>query len=174
VGKQINSAALVADGYHARVDGLTSLAVLVSALGVWLGYPLADPLIGLLITALILPIVWESGKMVFTRLLDGADPEVADEITQVLSNTRGVSDVTEIRLRWSGHSLHAEVNLGVSGELSVGEGHAIAVEARHQLLHKLPYLSTVTIHIDPEDLSGEKHHGFTEHTHGNLANHSHR
>src|SRR5206468_6664694 len=73
VGKQINSAALVADGYHARVDGLTSLAVLFSALGVSFGYPLADPLIGLLITALILPIVWESGKAVFTRLLDGRD-----------------------------------------------------------------------------------------------------
>jgi cation diffusion facilitator family transporter len=62
VGKQINSAALIADGHHARVDGLTSLAVLFSAIGVWLGYPLADPVIGLLITALILPIVWESGK----------------------------------------------------------------------------------------------------------------
>lgn len=78
------------------------------------------------------------------------------------------------RLRWSGHRLHAEVNLGVSRELSVAEGHAIAVEARHQLMHGLPYLSNATIHVDPEDLSGEKHHGFAEHTHGNLTNHSHR
>jgi cation diffusion facilitator family transporter len=173
VGKQINSAALVADGYHARVDGLTSLAVLFSAVGVWLGYPLADPLIGLLITALILPIAWESGRAVFTRLLDGADPEVATEITQVLSNTRGVSDVSEVRMRWSGHRLHAEVNIGVSRELSVTQGHAIAVEARHQLLHKLPYLSNVTIHIDPEHLSGENHHSIADHTHGGLAHHSH-
>jgi cation diffusion facilitator family transporter len=174
VGKQINSAALVADGYHARVDGLTSLAVLFSALGVWLGYPLADPLIGLLITALILPIVWESGKAVFTRLLDGVDPEVTDEITHALSHTQGVRDVTEVRLRWSGHRLHAEVNLAVSRELSVGGGHAIAVEARHQLLHKLSYLSTVTVHVDPEHLSGENHHGISEHAHGGLTHHSHR
>jgi cation diffusion facilitator family transporter len=108
VGKEINSAALVADGYHARVDGLTSLAVLFSAIGVWLGYPLADPVIGLLITALILPIVWESGKAVFTRLLDGVDPEVIDEITHAINHTQGVRDVSEVRLRWSGHRLHAE------------------------------------------------------------------
>jgi len=174
VGKQINSAALVADGYHARVDGLTSLAVLFSAVGVWLGYPLADPMVGLVITVAILAIVWELGKAVFTRLLDGVDPEVINEITHALNHAQGVRDITEIRLRWSGHRLHAELNLGVDCALTVTEGHSIAVEARHQLLHKLPYLSNVTIHIDPDDLSGEKHHGITEHTHGNLANHSHR
>jgi cation diffusion facilitator family transporter len=174
VGKEINSAALVADGYHARVDGLTSLGVLFSSVGVWLGYPLADPIIGLLITAAILPIVWESGKAVLGRLLDGVDPEVIDEIKHAINHTQGVREATEVRLRWSGHRLHAEVNLAVSPKLSVAEGHAIAVEARHQLLHKLPYLSNVTIHIDPEDLSGEEHHRIKEHTHEGLAIHSHR
>src|SRR6266508_6158040 len=174
VGKQINSAALVADGYHARVDGLTSLGVLFSAVGLSLGYPLTDPIVGLVITVAILAIVWESGKTVFTRLLDGVDPEVTDEITHALNHAQGVRDVTEIRLRWLGHRLLAEINLAVSPKLSVAEGHAIAVEARHQLMHSLPYLSNVTVHIDPEDLSGEKHHAITQHTHGNLANHSHR
>ena len=174
VGKEINSAALVADGYHARVDGLTSLAVLFSALGVWLDYPLADPIVGLVITLVILRIVWESGKTVLTRLLDGVDPEVTDEIRHALSHTQGVRDVTEIRLRWSGHHLQAELNLGVDRQLSVTEGHAIAVEARHELLHKLPYLSNVTIHVDPEHLSGENHHGISEHAHGGLTHHSHR
>jgi cation diffusion facilitator family transporter len=174
VGKEINSAALVADGYHARVDGLTSLGVLFAAVGVWLGYPLADPIVGILIAALILRIVWESGKAVFTRLLDGVDPKVIDEITHAINHAQGVREVTEVRLRWSGHRLDAEVNLAVSPKLSVAEGHAIAVEVRHQLLHNLPYLSNVTIHVDPEDLSGEKHHSITEHTHGGLANHSHR
>jgi cation diffusion facilitator family transporter len=174
VGKEINSAALVADGYHARVDGLTSLGVLFSAVGVWLGYPLADPIIGLIITAAILPIVWESGKAVFTRLLDGVDPEVTDEIRHALNHAQGVREVTEVRLRWLGHRLNAEVNLAVSPKLSVAEGHAIALEARHQLLHHLPYLSNVIIHIDPEDLSGEEHHRIKEHTHEGLATHSHR
>lgn len=174
VGKQINSAALVADGYHSRVDGLTSLGVLFSAVGVWLGYPLTDPIIGLVITVTILAIVWESGKTVFSRLLDGVDPEVTDEITHALSQTQGVRDVGEVRLRWSGHRLHAEVNLGVDCTLTVTAGHAIAVEARHQLLHMLPYLSNVTIHVDPEHLSGESYHSVSEHTHAGLPHHSHR
>lgn len=66
VGKEVGSAALTADGYHARVDGLTSLAVLVGAAGVWLGYPAADPIVGLIISAVILRLGWQSGKAIFT------------------------------------------------------------------------------------------------------------
>src|SRR5215217_5672852 len=113
VGRQIGSAALIADGYHARTDGWTSLAVLVGAVGVWLGYPLADPIVGLLIAAAILVIVWQSGKMVFTRFLDGVDPEITDEIRHAASHAEGVEDVSEVRARWLGHRLRAEVNIAV-------------------------------------------------------------
>jgi len=173
VGKQINSTALVADGYHARVDGLTSLGVLLGAVGVWIGFPLADPLVGLLITIAILGIVWQAGKGVLTRLVDGVDPEVIGEIRHATNHTQGVDEVTDVRVRWLGHRLHAEVNLAVSPVLSVVEGHAIAIEVRHQLLHHLPYLSNVTIHVDPSDHSGEEHHGIAEHTHDDSAAHSH-
>jgi len=173
VGKEIGSAALIADGYHARVDGLTSLAVLFGAVGVWFGYPLADPIVGLLITAAIVRIVWDSGKAVFTRLLDGIDPEVIDEIIHAVNHTPGVEDVTEVRVRWLGHRLHAEVNIAVTKELSVERGHEIAKEVRHQLLHHLNYLSNATIHIDPVSASGEEYHRIAEHVHGNLSPHSH-
>lgn len=173
VGKEIGSAALIADGYHARVDGLTSLAVLFGAVGVWLGYPLADPIVGLVITAAILRIVWESGRAVFTRLLDGVDPEVLDEIKQAVRPIQGVHDVTEVRVRWLGHRLHAEVNISVSPELSIEKGHEIAKEVRHQILHQVRYLNNATIHIDPLNASGEEHHGFGEHVHDNLPAHSH-
>jgi len=173
VGKEIGSAALIADGYHARIDGLTSLAVLFGAVGVWLGYPLADPIVGLVITAAILRIVWESGRAVFTRLLDGVDPEVLDEIKQAVKPIQGVHDVTEVRVRWLGHRLHAEINISVSPELSVEKGHEIAKEVRHQVLHQVRYLSNATIHIDPLNASGEEHHGFGEHVHDNLPAHSH-
>ncbi|MBM3145046.1 MAG: cation transporter [Chloroflexi bacterium] len=173
VGRQINSAALIADGYHARVDGLTSLGVLFGAVGVWLGYPLTDPIVGLLITVAILGIVWESGKAVLIRLVDGADPEVIDEIKHAVNHAQGVQDVTDVRVRWSGHRLHAEVNLAVNPDLSVFEGHTIAVEVRHQLLHHLPYLANATIHIDPTNHSGEEHHGIAEHAHEGLTTHSH-
>lgn len=173
VGKEIGSAALVADGYHARVDGLTSLAVLFGATGIWLGYPLADPIVGLLITATIVRMVWESGKAVLTRMLDGVDPEVADEIKHAVNHAQGVEDVTEVRVRWLGHRLHAEINIAVSPELSVEKGHEIAKQVRHQLLHHLRYLSNATIHIDPVTASGEAYHRIAEHEHDDLPAHSH-
>lgn len=173
VGKEIGSAALIADGYHARMDGLTSLAVLFGAVGVWLGYPLADPIVGLVITAAIARIVWESSKAVFTRLLDGVDPDMIDEIKHAANHTSEVLDVSEVRARWLGHRLHAEVNIAVGPELSIEKGHEIAVEVRHQLLHHLRYLSNATVHIDPVNASGEEHHRIVEHVHGDLPAHSH-
>jgi cation diffusion facilitator family transporter len=80
VGKEIHSAALIADGHHARVDGITSLGVLVGAIAVWLGFPLGDPIAGIVITVMILRIVWQSAREVFMRMLDGVDPQVVDEI----------------------------------------------------------------------------------------------
>src|ERR671913_1383128 len=108
VGREIGSAAHVAVGYHARTDGWTSLAVLAGAVGVWLGYPLADPLVGLLISAAILVIVWQSGKAVFTRLLDGVEPEAIEEIRNAACEVDGVEEVSEVRARWLGHRLQAE------------------------------------------------------------------
>ena len=173
IGKEIGSAALVAEGHHARTDGLSSLAVLFGALGVWAGFPLADPLVGLLITTVIFKIGWESGKSLFTRLIDGVDPEVIDEIRHAANHVPGVHDIAEVRVRWIGHRLLAEVNIAVASDLTVDKGHEIAKEVRHQLLHHLRYLSNATIHIDPKTASGEEHHRIAEHVHDELSLHSH-
>ena len=173
VGRQIGSAALVADGYHARTDGWTSLAVLLGALGVWLGYPLADPVVGLLITAAILGIVWQAGKTVFTRLLDGVAPEVIERIRHAAGETPGVDEVAEVRARWLGHELHAEVNVAVDPDISVAEGHAIAREVNHRLMHRLGYLRGAVVHVDPAQEAGEEHHRVTAHSHDGLPTHSH-
>ena len=173
VGEEIGSAALVADGHHARTDGLTSLGVLVGVGGVALGYPIADPLIGLVISLLIFRIAWESGQSVFSRLLDGVDPEVVDEAREVASGVAGVTTVSEVRVRWLGHRLLAELNLAVNPDLSVVRAHEIAAEVHHQLLHRLNYLSSAVIHIDPEPAAGESHHRAAGHEHDDMAAHSH-
>lgn len=173
VGKEIGSAALVADGYHARIDGWTSLAVLVGALGMWWGYPLADPIVGLLITAAIFWLAWQSGTLVLMRIVDGVDPEVIDDLTRVVRYVPGVQTVTEVRARWLGHRLRGEVNIAVAPTLSVAQAHAIAKEVRHRLLHQVRYLADVTIHVDPVDEAGERYHCIIEHAHDGLVAHSH-
>lgn len=173
VGKEIGSAALVAEGHHARTDGLTSLGVLVGALGMWLGFPLADPLVGLLISTIVFKLGFETGKSVFTRLLDGVDPEVVEEIKHAANHVEGVQDITEVRVRWIGHRMLAEVNIAVRSDLTVEQGHEMAKEVRHELLHHLQYLSNATIHIDPVSASGEDHHRIEGHAHDELPTHSH-
>ncbi|MEK7214733.1 MAG: cation diffusion facilitator family transporter [Chloroflexota bacterium] len=173
VGKEIGSAALVADGEHARADSLTSLAVLVGAVGVAVGFRQADPLMGLIISLLILRIVWESGGAVLGRLLDSVDPEVAQEVRAVAAETAGVRAVTEVRVRWLGHRLLAELNLAVAHDLSVVAAHSIAAEVQHELLHRLRYLYNAVIHVDPEPASGEGFHRPQEHEHGGHGVHGH-
>ena len=173
VGRQIGSAALVADGYHARADGWTSLAVLVGALGVWAGYPLADPLVGLLIAAAILVLVWQSARSIALRMLDGVDADAVQAIAHAAGHVPRVEAVTDVRARWVGHRLHAEVSITVPGSLSVADGHEIAKEVRHQLLHHLPHLGGVTIHVDPYGQGGEDHHRLGAHAHDGLPHHSH-
>jgi len=173
VGKAIGSAALIADGYHARVDGWTSVAVLVGMGGAWLGYPMVDPLVGLVITIAILRIVWESGTTIFTRLLDGVDPAVHTDITHAIRHISEVQEVTRVRIKWIGHRLHAEINLAVRPQLSVAQGHAIATAVQHHLLHHVPHLTNAIIHVDPLDASGEEHHRVADHGHGDVPAHAH-
>jgi len=172
-GMAIGSAALIADGYHARIDGLTSLGVLIGVVGVAAGFPKADPVVGLGITAMVFKMVWDSGKSIFTRLLDGVDPTVLDEVQHAAQHVTGVREVTEVRVRWVGHRLSAEINIAVDSQLSVEAGHRVAQEVRHELLHHLPYLGNATIHVDPLNASGEQHHRIREHQHDELPTHSH-
>ncbi|HUR52110.1 MAG TPA: cation diffusion facilitator family transporter [Mycobacteriales bacterium] len=160
VGRRIGSAALVADGLHARTDGFTSLAVVLGALGVWLGWDQADPVIGLLITVAILQVLAQAARQVYRRLMDAVDPGLVDEVEAVLRSTSGVLDVGQVRVRWLGHTLRAECEVVVDAGLSLAEGHAIAVDAEHRLLHEVKRLTAALIHADPE---GPEHHELTEH-----------
>lgn len=163
VGREIGSAALVADGQHARVDGLTSLAALAGLFGVFWGYPLADPLAGLLITAAIFLIAYETGGEILSHLMDAIDPETVEEIERTAMRIPGIRCVHDIRARWLGHQIHVEIHINVDGHLSVIEGHRIAEEARHTLIHRITRLSEVIIHVDPVEEAGGSYHDLTAH-----------
>jgi cation diffusion facilitator family transporter len=163
VGRQIGSAALVADGLHARTDGLTSLAVLLGALGVALGFRLADPIVGLFITVAILAVLRDAAREVYRRLMDAVDPQLVDQVERELLAVPGVVDLGEIRLRWIGHALRAECEVVVGHELSVVEAHSVAEEAQHRLLHGVPRLTAALVHADPFEHEGADHHELTAH-----------
>jgi cation diffusion facilitator family transporter len=154
VGRKIGSAALVADGLHARTDGFTSLAVLLGAAGVALGWRLADPIIGILITVAILLVLRNAAREVFGRLMDAVSPDLIDTAETTLRGVDGVVEVGTLRMRWIGHHLRAEVTIVVSEDLSVRAAHEVAVQAEHALLHAIPRLSAALVHADPAP-SGE-------------------
>jgi cation diffusion facilitator family transporter len=149
VGKEIGSAALIADGQHSRVDGLTSLAVLVGAIGVAVGVPILDPLVGLAITVAILLIVKDAATAVFLRLLDGVEPRILAEIEQVPLHVEGVQDVHQARARWLGHRIQVDLHLTVDRRLSVAESHAIVERVQKALAERVPWFGEATIHVCP-------------------------
>jgi cation diffusion facilitator family transporter len=149
IGRRIGSAALVADGLHARTDGFTSLAVLLGAGGVALGWRQADPIVGLLISIAILGVLRSAATQVGARLMDAVDPALVEQARGAVAEVEGVLDVPELRIRWIGHSLRAEVHLTVDPGLSLAAAHDVAHHAEHHLLHRVPRLSAATVHASP-------------------------
>jgi cation diffusion facilitator family transporter len=158
VGRRIGSAALVADGLHARTDGFTSLAVLLGVGGLALGWRWADPVVGLAITAAILVVLRQAAREIYRRLMDAVEPALVDQAEQTLRSVPGVLDVGQVRLRWQGHQLRAECEIVIRTDASAVEGHQVAVAAEHQLLHTLPRLSAALVHADPQAHDGADYH----------------
>lgn len=163
VGRRIGSAALVADGRHARADGLTSLAVVAGALATAVGIERADPVAGLVVTAAIVAVLGEAVADVLPRLMDAVDPRLVDDVERALAGVPGIEGVGRVRLRWVGHRLHAEAEVTVDEDLPLRAAHAIAEAARHELLHAIPWLSSATIHTDPCAHGGGDPHGGVAH-----------
>jgi divalent metal cation (Fe/Co/Zn/Cd) transporter len=107
-------------------------------------------------------------------MLDGVDPEVVDAAEHAARHVPGVHDVAEARARWIGHRLALELNVGVDPALTVAEGHGVAKEVRHQVLHRVPHVSGVTVHVGPVTESGETFYHIESHAHDGLPVHAHQ
>ncbi|HEX5995908.1 MAG TPA: cation diffusion facilitator family transporter [Jiangellales bacterium] len=149
VGRRIGSAALVADGLHARTDGLTSLAVVLSAIGVALGFPLADPIIGLIICAAIVMVLVSAAKEIYHRLMDSVDPALVARAEEVLRTVPGVTSIDQMRMRWIGHRLRAEVSIRADEQLTFTDAHDVADVARDALIAGVPKLADALVHVSP-------------------------
>lgn len=165
-GRRIGSAALVADGLHARADGFTSLSVLVAAGGSALGWWWVDPVVGLLMALAIAAVLVGAGRGVVGRLLDAADPALVARADHLAADTPGVLAVEEVRLRWSGHGQLAELTVVVDRDLSLVRAHGIAHEAEHRLLHGLPRLVRAHVHPHPAPGAEDDHELIAHHRTG--------
>jgi len=160
-GRKIGSAAMVTDGLHARTDGLTSLSVLIAAVGTWLGFPILDPIIGILIGVAILFITRDAIVAMWYRLMDAIEPEYMDRAEAVINRQADVKELRRLRMRWVGHRLHAELVIAVDHELTTAQSHEIAEDLRHELFHQFPTMSDVLIHVDPWPEFPDKFHKLT-------------
>ncbi|MDT7683679.1 MAG: hypothetical protein QOG57_3989 [Pseudonocardiales bacterium] len=163
VGRRIGSAALVADGVHARTDGFTSLAVLAGAIGVALGFPVADPLIGLAIAVMILLVARDAARDVLRRLMDAVDPAAVALAQRAAAAVPGVRTTDQLRMRWIGHELHAELAAGVDPELTVEQAHRLAHDVEHALVHAVPRLTNAVVHVEPAALAADAHNTLAHH-----------
>lgn len=173
VGSEIGSASLVADGQHSRVDGLTSLAAFLGLLGVYLGrrfdvpmLALADPVAGFVITLAIVWILFEVGRDILGRLMDAIDPAIVDEMERIVSGIEGIHHVHDVRARWLGHNITVEMHICMDGERTLLEAHDLSERAREELLHHVPRLSNVIIHVDAHE---SYHQEETDHRRGKIS-----
>jgi cation diffusion facilitator family transporter len=148
-GKRIGSAALIADGMHARTDTMASLAVIVAVVGTWLGFPIADAIVGLVIAFLILWILKETATTTLRRLMDGVDELSVARIERALGTVDGVEHVDWVRARWAGHRMFVDAAISVDAEMTVREGHDTAMLARTLLLSSMPEIESVMVHVNP-------------------------
>ena len=153
VGRQIGSAALIADGLHARTDGFTSLAVLLGVAGVALGWDWADPVIGLAITVALLGVLRSAAVHVGERLMDAVDPDLVARARTAIGGVEGVTSVDSLRLRWIGHTLHAEADI-TTRATALAVAHDVAHHAEEHLLEALPRLASATVHVSPDGVHG--------------------
>jgi len=144
-GRRIGSAALVADGYHARIDGFTSLAVVAGVAGVALGFDLADPIAGLLISVVILRIVWQSIKVIGLRALDGVEDGVVDSIDRTAAGVPAVREVRDVRARWIGHTIRSEIEVGLAPDTTVEQAEDIAAQVRHAVMDSVEHVTEVAV-----------------------------
>lgn len=166
VGKEIDSPALIADGQHARTDGLASAGAAVGVAGAWIGLPVLDPLAGLAITVAIVWILFDVGRSVLRRLLDAIEPDVVAHMHEVAAAVDGVEGVHDLKARRAGRVLLVQLHVDLPPDLPLRDAHAIAEQVRHEIMHHDAQVASVQIHLDPAGEHDEAHRETAHHVRG--------
>lgn len=148
-GRRIGSAALVAEGQHARTDALTSLAVVLGVVGAWGGAPWLDPVIGLVIAAVVVAVLVSTMRIVVRRLMDGVEPATVELVESTVAQVPGVVSVDRARARWAGHRLEVDVAVTVGPGLTLTAAHSVADAVRKRLRTQVPHLESAAVEMSP-------------------------
>ncbi|MYD09775.1 MAG: cation transporter [Chloroflexi bacterium] len=147
VGRRIGSDAMIADGQHALIDGLTSLAVLIAVIGTLIGLPILDPIVGVVIAIAIVGITWNAVKAVWYRMMDAVDPHLVEHVEDHIRALEGVDAVLTLRLRWVGHRMYGVTKIAVPADTSLADSQAIAQAVQHEAGHVIPQLAELNVQI---------------------------
>jgi cation diffusion facilitator family transporter len=161
VGRRISSEPLVADGKHALADGLSSIAALGGLIAVRAGYPAADPIAAFVVVLAIVAVAVDATRRVLARLLDAVDPTIVGRIEHSAKHTAGVASLGRVQARWAGRSLYVTITVAADGHLSLDETHTIAENVAHAILHDVPGVAQVDVHVDPWEPHGDQAHART-------------
>lgn len=161
VGRRIGSEPLVADGKHALADGLSSVAAFGGLVAVKAGYAVADPVAAFVVVLAIIAVAVDATRRVLARLVDAVDPTIVGQIEHVAKHTQGVASIGRVQARWAGRSLYVTLTVAAEGSQTLDDAHAIAESVAHHILHEVPGVAQVDVHVDPWEPHGEGAHART-------------
>lgn len=153
VGRRLSSSVMVANAWHHRSDALSSVGSLIGiGAAILLGgkWTILDPLVGLVISVVIIVVAVKMSIPALAELTDASLPDdVEHKITEIIDSVPGVSDVHELKTRRCGHYSIAEVHMVVRPDMTILEAHDLTVEAEQRLHAAFGDDMQVTIHVEP-------------------------
>ena len=147
-GARLRSELLGADARHTQSDVWTTLAVMAALAGVWLGYPILDPLAGLVVSVFIGYACWQIAREASGVLADHV-VLAEDEIRLVVESVPGVIGSEKIRTRGTADTVFVDLHLWVDPGTPLGEAHALSHVVKDRLMRRFPEIVDVVIHIEP-------------------------
>lgn len=147
-GRRLTSELLMADALHTRSDVLTSCAVIISLAAVWLGYPVLDPVGGLLIAVFIARTGWEIGRDT-SRVLSDRVVLAEDDIRRIVMAVPDVLGCHRIRSRGSIDYTFLDLHVWFAADTTLYEAHRRSHIVKDRLMNQYPQIADAIIHIEP-------------------------
>ena len=154
IGKEIKSPAIVADGKHQKTDIFSSVAILIGVVVSNMGYPILDPIIGLLIGLLIIKTAYSIAKENIDNIMGRVPSEAfINQIKEVANNTPHAQNAHNIKVDNLGAYSTVYLHIEVDGNLTLNETHKIVHTVENNILKEIPEVKSVMVHACPIGLN---------------------